>query len=440
VTRQLLRTALTIGLAWMALAGTQAAERKSDDGPQWPNVASENLPAPNPHPSFVDPDEVTARILRVKPSDIDADTAASMIPGDAQWPNLPADKLPEPAPKSVAAKSAAAAPAAAVAAKPDTVSKPAAPAPDVTGSAKFWTDQADHSPPSPFVVEGGARYWYSSGKIRFAFRNGSPLFGDPTSTLDWHSLTAHSGEAFARVDHRPSGFFIKGLLGLGTVVDGSIDDADFLAGQYKFSDTRSNVSSGSQSYAMLDLGWAYSPVVGTRLSFFVGYHYWHEKMSASGIVCRQASFIVAGCPFAGAMPVGFDTTVFNYEPTWHAVRIGFEGRVAITDRWSFTAEIAGVPYAAMQNKDSHLLRQSPADLGPAPNVITQSDYAYGLETEVFLNYAITPNIEIGGGVRYWGLVSRYGSVTNGPTFAIKNTVTDFDQQRYGVLAQVKARF
>jgi len=450
VTRQLLRTALTIGLAVTALAAAQAAGRKSNDGPQWPNVSSENLPAPNPRPAFVDPDEVTARILGVRPGDIDADTTAGIGRGDAQWPNLPADKLPDPAPKSVAAKGAAAAAATATAvAKPDNaaaataaaVAKPDIAAADVTGSTTFWPNPPpDRLPPSPFVVETGARYWYSSGKIRFAFRNGSPLFGDPTSTLDWHSLTAHTGEAFARVDHFPSGFFIKGLVGFGGITDGDIDDKDFLAGQFKFSDTRSNVSAGNQSYAMVDVGWAYSPIAGARLSFFVGYHYWHEKMSAFGIVCNQASFIVAGCPSTGAVPVGFDTAVFTYEPTWHAVRIGVEGRVAITDRWSFTAEIAGVPYAALQNKDSHLLRQSPADLGPAPNVITQSDYAYGLETELFVNYAITPNIEVGAGARYWGLVSRYGSVANGPTFAIKNTVTDFDQQRYGVLAQLKARF
>ena len=32
------------------------------------------------------------------------------------------------------------------------------------------------------------------------------------------------------------------------------------------------------------------------------------------------------------------------------------------------------------------------------------------------------------------------SVASGPTFSIKDTVTNFDQQRYGVLAQLKARF
>ena len=77
----------------------------------------------------------------------------------------------------------------------------------------------------------------------------------------------------------------------------------------------------------------------------------------------------------------------------------------------------GVPYAALQNKDSHLLRQSMADLGPAPNIITEGRCAYGVEAEVFLNYAVTPNIEVGAGVRYWGLASRDGSVAFGPDFA-----------------------
>ena len=56
--------------------------------------------------------------------------------------------------------------------------------------------------------------------------------------------------------------------------------------------------------------------------------------------------------------MGFDTAVLSYEPTWHAVRIGVESKVWIDDRWSVSGEIAVVPYAALQNKDSHLLRQS----------------------------------------------------------------------------------
>ena len=59
---------------------------------------------------------------------------------------------------------------------------------------------------------------------------------------------------------------------------------------------------------------------------------------------------------------------------------------------------------------------------------------------MFLNYAVTPNIEVGGGLRYWGLASRDGSVRFGPDFATSNTLNNFDQQRYGVLLHVKGTF
>src|SRR5207237_10257104 len=136
------------------------------------------------------------------------------------------------------------------------------------------------------------------------------------------------------------------------------------------------------------------------LSFCAVYTHWHARAPAYGIVWNMPSFI--GCPAAGAVMEGFGVAVLRYEPTMHAARIGVESRIAIDEHWSFSGEIAGVPFAALRNKDSHLLRQSMADLGPAPNVITTSSYAFGVEAELFVNYALTPNIEMGAGVRYWG--------------------------------------
>jgi len=122
------------------------------------------------------------------------------------------------------------------------------------------------------------------------------------------------------------------------------------------------------------------------------------------------------------------------------VRIGVEGKYSFNQRWSVSREIAGIPYAALWNGDSHLLRQSFSDLGPAPNIITTTNYAYGVETEVFVNYAVTPNIEIGAGLRYWGVASREGDVRFGPYFATGYDLNNFDQQRYGILLQAKGRF
>ena len=54
-------------------------------------------------------------------------------------------------------------------------------------------------------------------------------------------------------------------------------------------------------------------------------------------------------------------------------------------------------------------------------------------------YAVTPNIEIGAGLRYWGVASRDGDVRFGPYFATYD-LNNFDQQRYGILLQAKGRF
>jgi outer membrane protease len=402
------------GLVLTATVAARAAERESDGDPQWPNVALDepqwpnlrlddiDAPRPNRRPAFVDPQEVEDRIMGRKRSPLPKPGAASKA---APEPNL----------------------------------APAADGLDANASvAARWPTLPPEKQRSPFLFEAGARYWYSTGDMKFGFANGNPFFGDPTSTLDWRGLTAHSGEVFARVDHVPSGVFVKGVVSGGAVRDGHIDDKDFLVTQYKFSDTTSDVSSGNLSFAMFDVGWAYSPLANLRLGFFVGYHYWQEKVTANGVVCNMAS--VLGCPFTNAVPVAFGVPVLSYEPTWHAVRIGADSRFMIDDRWSVSGEIAVVPYAAMENKDSHLLRQSSADLGPAPNIISTSKYAYGVETELFVNYAVTPNIEIGAGVRYWGLASRIGGVRFGPSFAITDQLSNFDQERYGVLLQAKGRF
>jgi hypothetical protein len=380
VTRSKLSIALIFALAVVSTMTARAGERVSGGGPQWPNVRSEDLPdpTPNPQPGFLSPEQTIDRIMGTGGTDV-----------------------------------------------------------EVTGSTARWPVLPGEPQPSPFAFEVGARYWFSSAQINFSFVNGDPLFGNPTSTLYWDGLTSHSGEVFARLDHKPSGWFVKGVAGLGTVVDGNIVDRDYLAGQIKFSDTTSVVKDGNLAFAMMDVGWGYSPVKDIHVGFFAGYQFWREKVAAYGLRCNQVSFVIDSCNAVGALPVGYDIAVFNYQPTWHVVRLGFEGRAAITDRWSVSGEIAAIPYAYLQNDDSHLLR---SDLGPSPNVVTNSKYAFGLETEMFVNYALTPNIEIGGGLRYWGIAALFGDVRFGPDFANSFAVNDFSLQRYGGLLQVKGKF
>ena len=292
--------------------------------------------------------------------------------------------------------------------------------------------------PSPFAFEVGTRYWYSIGQNRFAFANNTFPFGNPTSTLDWDRMQGHSGEGFARVDHLPSGLFAKGLIGGGVIRGGDMDDLDFLVDQINFSNTTSSVGNANLRYAMIDVGWAYAiPEAGVKFGGFVGYHYWHESMTAFGVICNADQVANVLCGPAGAAVVPSGTPVVTFDTTWHAIRVGGDARVQIDDRWSVSGEVAFVPYAWMTNDDSHLLR---TDLGPVPNILTRGWHGIGGEAEAFVNYKVLPYFEIGAGVRYWGLFTTAGTVDFGPTFGPDFQLTKFSTQRYGVLLQAKGTF
>jgi hypothetical protein len=383
-------------------------------GPQWPKVPAETLTAPQTVPAS------TNRQSSNAPKD---DTAYRV----ETFPDVTAAVAP---PK---AKSDDDLVTGASLALPPPVKAPPPPAPE------FFAKRF----PSPFVFEGGARYWYSIGQNRYAFANKSELFfgiplGNPTSTLDWDRMQGHSGEGFFRVDHLPTGLFAKGLIGGGVIKGGDMDDLDFLITQINFSNTTSTVGNASLRYAMFDVGYAYDvPEAGVKFGGFVGYHYWHESMTAFGVMCNADQVANLLCGPAGSTLVPFDTAAVTFDTTWHAIRVGADARVQINDRWSISGEVAFVPYAWLSNDDSHLLR---ADLGPVPNTLTRGWRGMGAETEAFVNYKVLPNFELGVGARYWGLFTQAGTVQFGPTFGPDFPLTKFSTQRYGVLLQAKATF
>src|SRR5262249_5523368 len=236
---------------------------------------------------------------------------------------------------------------------------------------------------------------------RFAFTNNIFPFGNPTSTLDWDRMQGHSGEGFARVDHLATGLFAKGLIGGGVLKGGDLDDLDFLVSQINFSNTTSAVDGNTMRYPMIDLGWAYHvPQAGVRLGGFVGYHYWHESMTAFGVLCNGDQLGNPFCGPAGAIVVPMSTPVITFDTTWHAIRVGGDAKFDINERWSVSGELAFVPYAWLSNDDSHLLR---THLGPSPNILTRGWRGMGGEAEAFLNYRVLPNFEVGVGARYWGI-------------------------------------
>ena len=156
MTRLKLCAAVMLGVV-LAAAATRAAERESDDGPQWPNVRLDDVGAPAPRvnsrPAFVDPVEVENRIMG----------RASSI--------APKSSVPKSSVSSSGAPKSRSAPNPIPAAE-----DPAADGLDAfaNGGAARWPTLPPEKQPakrllSPFVFEAGARYWYSSGSINFGF-------------------------------------------------------------------------------------------------------------------------------------------------------------------------------------------------------------------------------------------------------------------------------
>ena len=387
-----------------------------EDGPQWPSIGKDDAGPQWPNLPPVGKDEPMYPGLPAISAQIGLDKDLNSLAGKA----APKDDLDVTGALSPRKRE----------------SRSVMTEPSLEASAAQWPVLDRPEPQSRFKFEVGTRYWYSGGSINFAFTNMNASYGSPTSTLDWRGLEAHTGEIFARLDHAPSGFFVKAVAGGGIGTRGRMDDRDYYAGQILFSDTTSDVKGNMISYLTVDIGWGYAPMPGAWIGGFIGYHYWREKQTAYGILCNPIDpRITGGCP-AASVPVSFSTAAIIYEPTWHALRLGFESKVAINDRLTVNGEIVGVPYAQVRNLDSHLLR---SDLGPSPNGIDQSSAGFGVQAEVFVNYALTPNIEIGGGLRYWQLVTQHGTA-----LFVKSTnyypLDRFEQTRYGVLLQVKGKF
>src|SRR5262249_31948200 len=249
----------------------------------------------------------------------ESDTLWPLAPlGGPQWPSVPAETVRAPltAPASTNRSPGAAKDDAAyrVDTLPDVGAAAAPPRSKsdddlVTGAslalpppvkAPPRPDFFDKRFPPPFAFEAGTRYWYSIGQNRFAFTNNTFPFGNPTSTLDWDRMQGHSGELFARIDHLPTGLFLKGLVGGGVLKGGDMDDLDFLIGQANFSNTTSAIDGNNLAYAMIDLGYSYDvPEAGVKFGGFVGYHYWREKMTAFGVLCNPAQIFQAFCGPAG---------------------------------------------------------------------------------------------------------------------------------------------
>jgi hypothetical protein len=273
----------------------------------------------------------------------------------------------------------------------------------------------------PDSLQLGLRYWISTAKTQSSHDASgfNPTVGNPTSTLTYDKLAAHTAELYARKSLGER-WFVKGNAGIGAIANGRLVDQDFFAGQALFLETESGLS-GKLYYGTLDIGRELWKKGNSTFGLFVGYQRWNERLDAYGFSNTGNAAFVFTQEFGDNVPV------ISNEQRWDSLRIGGEMR-SVRGRTRFQVDAALVPYAKYRNEDSHWLRQ--ASLRPAPNVIATGRGMGGqLDVEVRRSFPDYFGVELGLGYRYWKLFSNQGTMTfGGGSFP----VTELSSERQGV--------
>jgi hypothetical protein len=244
---------------------------------------------------------------------------------------------------------------------------------------------------SNLEIELGAKTWISQGQTKWSGNSLDPLFGNPTSELDYKDVWSNVVELDGQVSLR-NGMFFRGQFGYGGIDDGELIDDDFLAGQNLFSRTQSNIDGSNLWYLNADVGLKLLSFSGRRgsLKAFVGYQYWQETYEAKGLIQLV--------PPVGTVPTGGQTVITN-EVQWNSIRLGLEGGYQITRRFSISGSAAFIPYTSLKNEDIHHLR---TDLRQDPS-FSMNGTGIGANFDVSISYMIVKQLFFDLGYRYWWL-------------------------------------
>jgi len=296
-----------------------------------------------------------------------------------------------------------------------------------------------NSNPSPDPQwELGVRYWWSEGQTEFNINSTrvNPIFGNPTSVLDYDGLTANSLEFVWAVRSETDTVF-RGFIGGGWLNGGSLDDEDYFTGQVKFSDTYSRADGNAMGYGTIDLAQDFVLVDAAPrvvLSPFIGFNYWQEDVRAYGVRCNPDNVGGAFCGAPGDVVVPYSVEVISNKASWSSLRLGAELRAKLWDRLTIRTDAAILPVAYLWNEDSHYLR---TDLGRVPNIISEgTGWGYQLEGELRLD--VTENWAVGAGVRYW--YAETGGDTDFLNIGSSVELNEFSSERFGVFGNVTYRF
>lgn len=314
-------------------------------------------------------------------------------------------------------------------------------------SARAEVSEADSETPR-FTTS--LSVWRSTGGTAWSHDASAaePLFGDPTSRLEYDSVDSTIVELRARVD-LPRRAFLELAYGAGDAEGGTLTDTDFasargaeafgttVSGAHAYSETISILDGDSVHYIDARLGKELFRAGGgrTRAGPAVRYLDWTEQYSARGVsqtICTAPNRL---CLPQGTVAFGDRQVLFN-DARWRALFIGIWARHRLNERLGLSGELAFSPLADLSNDDQHFLRPDLAS-NPSFRLEGQGQAAIaGLEA----TYQFSPRLAAGVGLRYWWMEVRNEArgftafPAGGAPFSAK--LNSFESERYGLTLSV----
>jgi len=257
-----------------------------------------------------------------------------------------------------------------------------------------YEPSADPNTEVPITV--GMRSGVSIGQSQMTLFDGSGSL--KVSRLTYSGAAALTEEPYFQMQMPDWNMYVSGFLGLGQQSGGNLKDEDFPPTISPYSSTNSSLQSGQLQYGVLDVG--YNPLVTDwyKVGGFVGYTFQYDNYNAFGCTQTASNPLVCG----GNAVSGSNLTIsdsFN----WNAARIGLSGSVKLPDGVTLSGDAAWLPVVSFSETNYHWLRMPGDFSGPLPGAGTG---ATGFQLGATADYMITPNFDIGAGVRYWSMSAK----------------------------------
>ena len=253
-------------------------------------------------------------------------------------------------------------------------------------------------------IEVGARY--VAGWGRFQKDLGIPKLPvtNLASRLTYDDMRTNGGEIFARLD-TPHNIMVKGFIGTGTS-GGKMNDEDwglvFGANLVPYSNTVSDVDNRIK-YGTIDVGYDVLRGPSYKVAGFVGYNQLTQNMKAVG--CTQIANQFSDC----VPPIPTSVLGITEDDTWKSIRLGVAADFMLLPRVKVSADAAYLPYVWFDGTDNHVLRTL---------VSPEDGHGRGAQLDLTISYAITDQLSLGVGARYWTMATTHGDTDFGGTGTI----------------------